>query len=284
METICVENLADPRLVDYRNIKDADLRRQRGLFMAEGRLVVELLVSDSLYSPDSLFLNRRSYNALRPVLEELGFEAPVYVAEQEVFNQIVGFNMHRGCLAAGQVGELPTPHQLLAETTRPGSLIVIAEGLTNTENMGGVFRNAMAFGADAVLLCPKSCDPLYRKSIRVSMGGTLRIPSARFDTWPGPLADVRAAGYQVVALDLDENAVSLQQLGASIAPDQRVALLLGTEGRGISDVALKHVDLSVQIPMVQGVDSLNVATASGIAMQFLYAHSLTQSANERSQT
>jgi tRNA G18 (ribose-2'-O)-methylase SpoU len=137
--------------------------------------------------------------------------------------------------------------------------------------MGGIFRNAMAFGASAVLMCPESCDPLYRKAIRVSMGGTLCIPFAQVTSWPAGLSRLRDAGFQLVALDLADDAVPLDELGLRIVPDRPVALLLGTEGRGISEAALDQVDHAVRIPMAPGVDSLNVATASGIAMHAVFA-------------
>ncbi len=272
MQPIWVEALDDPRLADYRNVRDADLRRRRGLCMAEGRLVVEQLLRDSPFQADSLFMTPRSCEAMRPVLETLPSRAPLYVAKQELFNQVVGFDMHRGCLAAGQVGRERRPDELIYGPRTAASLLVVLEGLTNTENVGGVFRNAQAFGADAVLLCPRTCDPLYRRAIRVSMGGTLKVPFARFDGWPDSLGELRGAGYRLIALDLAEDAIALSEIASSgfdFGP--RVALLLGTEGRGLSDAALEHVDHSVRIPMAAGIDSLNVASASAIALQFLYA-------------
>ncbi len=239
--------------------------------MAEGRFVVERLMSDSRFCADSLFLTPRAYEAMRPVLDLFPQCAPVYVAKQDLFNQVVGFDMHRGCLAAGRIGGAVRPLELISAPSAGASLLVVLEGLTNTENIGAVFRNAMAFGADGVLLCPRSCDPLYRKAIRVSMGGTLKVPFARFEPWPESLEQLRSAGYQLIALDLAEDAVSLSALTSSIGPAPRVALLLGTEGRGLSDAALEHVDHSVRIPMAPGIDSLNVATASAIVLQFLYS-------------
>ncbi|MCP4039766.1 MAG: RNA methyltransferase [bacterium] len=277
MQTTWVEDLDDPSLSDYRNVRDADLRRSRGLFMAEGRFVVEQLVCGSRFRADSLFLTPRACEAMRPVLDGLPHDLPIYVAKQEVFNQIVGFDMHRGCLAVGRIGEDLSPLELISAAPEGASLLVVLEGLTNTENVGGVFRNAMAFGADGVLLCPRSCDPLYRKSIRVSMGGTLRLPFARFDLWPDSLQRLREAGYRLIALDPREDAVPLSTLARSIGEGERIALLLGTEGRGLTQAALDHADCSVRIPMAPGVDSLNVATASGVVLQLL--HSLRHDPN-----
>lgn len=271
MQTIWVEDLADPRLADYRNVRDADLRRSRGVFMAEGRFVVERLLTDSRFDADSLLLTPRAWEAIRPALAKRPQTAPIYVAKQEVFNEIVGFDMHRGCLAAGRIGEEARPAELIAGLPQGPSLLVVLEGLTNTENVGNVFRNALAFGVAGVLLCPRSCDPLYRKAIRVSMGSTLTVPFARFDDWADSLAGLRSAGYQLIGLDPSEDAVSLSALSSSIELGERVALILGTEGKGLCAGTLEHVDHSLRIPMAPGVDSLNVATASGIVLQFLHA-------------
>lgn len=271
MQTIWVEDLADPRLADYRNVRDADLRRSRGVFMAEGRFVVERLLTDSRFDADSLLLTPRAWEAIRPALAKRPQTAPIYVAKQEVFNEIVGFDMHRGCLAAGRIGVEARPAELIAGLPQGPSLLVVLEGLTNTENVGNVFRNALAFGVAGVLLCPRSCDPLYRKAIRVSMGSTLTVPFARFDDWPDSLAGLRSAGYQLIGLDPSEDAVSLSALSSSIELGERVALILGTEGKGLCAGTLEHVDHSLRIPMAPGVDSLNVATASGIVLQFLHA-------------
>ena len=272
VKPIYIDDLDDPRIADYRDVRDADLRRQRGLFMAEGRFVVDLLLGRrSTRVADSLFLNPKSLEALSGALSEARSELPVYVAKQELFNDVVGFNMHRGCLAVGRVGDPVKPGVLLESAGEP-SLLVVVECLRNTENLGGIFRNAMAFGADGVLLCPQTCDPLYRKAIRVSMGGSLCVPFARFDSWPEPLQELRSAGYQVLALDLADDALSLSDLGTRVPLANRVALLLGTEGRGVSEDALSQVDGSVRIPMAPGVDSLNVSTAAGIAIHHVYAH------------
>ncbi|MCP4037954.1 MAG: RNA methyltransferase [bacterium] len=273
MESHWVESLADERIADYRNVRDADLRRQRGLFMAEGRLVVESLIKSPYFRANSVFVTPRSFAAMQGVLEDLPAGIPVYRARQEVFNQIVGFDLHRGCLAVGDTGVATSPEMLLQSGGEGQSTLAILEGLTNTENIGGIFRNAMAFGVDGVLLCPRSCDPLYRQSIRVSMGGTLRVPHARFDAWPTPLEMLRDHGYQIIALDLAPDAISISRLDREAALGSRVALLVGTEGAGVSASALDRVDYSLRIPMAAGVDSLNVSTATGIAMQWFHARS-----------
>lgn len=239
--------------------------------MAEGRFVVERLLGDSRFRPDSLFLTSRACESLRPVLSQLSQPVPVYVAKQAVFNEVVGFDMHRGCLAAGRIGEATRADEIIAASRDGASLVVVLEGLTNTENIGNVFRNALAFGVAGVLLCPRCCDPLYRKSIRVSMGSTLTVPFARCEAWPECLASLRTAGYRLLGLDLAEDAVSPSEVSKSIDLGDRIALILGTEGKGLCRETLEYVDDSVRIPMMPGVDSLNVATASGIVLQLLFA-------------
>jgi tRNA G18 (ribose-2'-O)-methylase SpoU len=266
VQTLAVESLEDPRVAEYCNLRDADLRRQRGVFMAESRFVVRLLLEASRFRASSLLLNPRAFEALRDVCEGLPDEIPVYVAEKEIFSRIAGLKMHQGCLAVGEIGPLPAVGELLDGLPKGRSSVIVLETLSNTENVGNVFRNAMAFGADAVFLSPQCCDPLYRKSIRVSMGGTLRVPFAQCEAWPDALDELRAAGYRVIALDPGENAIELSELDTCEPQGDRVAWLLGSEGDGLSEAALERADLRVRIGMVAGVDSLNVAAASGIAM------------------
>ena len=274
MPLIRIEDIADERIAAYRNVKDGDLRRTRGLFMAEGRFVVEQLLGDSRFEAESLFLSERAANAMGMGLERAP-DLPIFVAKRAVMNEVVGFDLHRGCLAAGRIGEPLSCKDVLgeAEPSRRETFAVV-EGMTNTENLGGVFRNAMAFGVRGVLLCPRSCDPLYRKAIRVSLGASLRLPFARIEDWPAGLADLRDRGTCVVALDPGHDAVPLSQLDRAIGDARRVALLLGTEGSGIGPEALAAADVKLKIPMVEGVDSVNVATAAAIAMQRLHERDL----------
>jgi tRNA G18 (ribose-2'-O)-methylase SpoU len=266
-----IDSLEDPRVALYRNLKDADLRRRDGLFMAEGRLVVETLIEFSRFRADSILLTPAVWRLLEPLCERLEFESPVYLAEQEVLDQVVGFNLHRGCLAVGRVGTTLLPAELLKEPIREPSTLVALEGLTNTENVGTVFRNAIAFAVDGVVLCPRCADPLYRRSIRVSMGGSLCVPFARASAWPDVLDELRSAGYRVLALDPGPKSIELHELPSEVAQSDRVAWLLGTEGKGVSEAALERVDWSVRIPMASDVDSINVGTASGIAFHHLYS-------------
>ena len=260
-----IDDLGDPRVAEYRNLKGGDLLRRRGLFMTEGRLNVQCLIERSRFRARSVLVTPKVFEGLRGVLEKLGADSPVYLAPQGVLNGVVGFDLHRGCLAVGECGELGSLEQVLPAGRVP-SLLVVLEALTNHDNTGGVFRNAMAFGADAALLCPRCTDPLYRKAIRVSMGASLCLPFTRFESWPAGLAELRAAGYSVVALHPRPEAVELSELVETAQVPERAALLLGTEGAGISREALAFADLRVRIGMVPGFDSLNVATASGIAL------------------
>jgi len=190
---------------------------------------------------------------------------PIYQAPSQVLRELAGFHLHRGCLALGRRPDDSALEDLLVRATREdgSSLVVVLEGLTNHDNVGGVFRNAMALGADAVVLCPRCCDPLYRKAIRTSLGGALCVPFARMTEWPAGLARLRAAGYSLVALD--PSGASIARVARQGLP-RRAALVLGTEGAGLSPEALDLADLRLKIEMAAGVDSLNVATASGIAL------------------
>jgi tRNA G18 (ribose-2'-O)-methylase SpoU len=263
-----VESLDDPRIADFRNVRDPELRDRRGLFLAEGRLGVCRLIEDSRFPTRSVLVTPTALEGIRSSLERLDEGTPVYLAEQATLKAVVGYNMHRGCLAVGERGDDADFGELVL-SGRERSLLVVLEQLSNPDNVGGVFRNALAFGADAVLLCPRCSDPLYRKAIRVSMGATLRLPFARARVWPGPLEWLRRAGYCLVALHPREPALELGDPDAAARLPGRVALLLGSEAEGLSAEALAAADLRARIAMAPGVDSLNVATASGIAMHQL---------------
>lgn len=258
-----IETLDDPRVADYRDLPNPAVLRSRGLFVAEGRLVVRALLEDRRYRVRSLLLSAATLTGLGSVLTRRD-DVPVYVADANLLSEIVGFNVHRGCLGMAERPEAVRPDELLAGITG-ASLVVVAEQVANADNIGGIFRNAMAFGAGAVLLSPDCCDPLYRKAVRVSIGGTLRVPFTTVDDWPAGLAMLKQAGYRLVALTPDPKAMELGLWARSSRP-RRVALLLGHEGSGLSADALAMADDRVRIEMAARVDSLNVATAAGIAM------------------
>jgi tRNA G18 (ribose-2'-O)-methylase SpoU len=261
MPLIRIEGPDDPRIAAYQDVSDSELLGRRGLFVAEGRLVVHRVIEDRRFSLHSLLLNETSYRALSGVLASVSSDVPTFVCEPPDFLGITGFPLHRGCLA---LVERPAPIAS-CEILRDARTIVVLEGVTNADNVGGVFRNVAAFGADGVMLSPTCCDPFYRKAIRTSMGATIRVPFARIDEWPGGLADVRATGFTLVALGPRQPAITLDDFVRSKRP-ARVALLIGTEGAGLSDEARSAADVSVRIPISDAVDSLNLAVASGIAL------------------
>jgi tRNA G18 (ribose-2'-O)-methylase SpoU len=262
VQPVEIQDPTDPRVADYVGLRDAELRRpDRGWFIAEGMLVIRQLLR-SPYPVRSVLLAPRRFATLAAELE--GVEAPVYVAAPAVLNAVAGFDIHRGALASAD--RVPTPgyRELLAGAR----MVVVLEAINDHENLGAIFRNAAAFGADAVLLCPRCCDPLYRRSVRVSMGQVLHVPFARVPSWPDDLAALGADGWRVVALTPDPSARPLASV-ARLAPQERVAILLGAEDVGLSAAAVGVAGERVRIPMVAGVDSLNVASASAIAFHHL---------------
>jgi tRNA G18 (ribose-2'-O)-methylase SpoU len=264
-----IVSVSDPRVADYRGLRDGELLRQRGLFIVEGRSNLRRLVRESPHRPRSLFLSEPASEALRDLLGELASDIPVFVASRAVLSDIAGFDIHRGCLAACE-RPAPVPPASLLAAPDTESLVVVLEGLANPDNVGVVFRNAQAFGADAVFLSPHCCDPFYRKAIRVSMGAALCVPSARLSAWPEALAVLRAAGYCVVALHPGDGC---QPFDAATRLPRRVALMLGSEAVGLSSDALAAADRRLRIGMRAGFDSVNVATASGIALhQWFLGH------------
>jgi len=251
----------------YRNVRDADLKGRDQLFIAEGRFVVRLLLRGSRFPVESVLVTEAALESIRPDLAERD-SPPVMVASPEVMNAIVGFDIHRGCLAAGKRVPVPSARELLVEQ-HGLRLCVCAEDLSNHDNLGGVFRSAAAFGAGAVLLTPRCCDPLYRKAIRVSMGHALRVPFADVPAGADGIATLKDTGFLTVALTPERGAIALEECAGRIRAEQpaRVCLLLGSEGPGLSRAMIAGADLRVRIPIAQGVDSLNAAVAGAIAMQ-----------------
>ncbi|CAM5311781.1 TrmH family RNA methyltransferase [Streptomyces griseomycini] len=259
-ELITVSDPGDPRLHDYTGLTDVELRRRRepaeGLFIAEGEKVIRR-AKDAGYAMRSMLLSPKWVDAMRDVVDEL--PAPVYVADPELAEQVTGYHVHRGALASMQRRPLPAATDLLRTARR----VVIMESVNDHTNIGAIFRSAAALGMDAVLLSPDCADPLYRRSVKVSMGAVFSVPYARLDPWPQGLGPVREAGFTLLALTPDEKARSLDEA----APHRmdRVALMLGAEGSGLSTRALAAADEWVRIPMSHGVDSLNVGAAAAVA-------------------
>jgi tRNA G18 (ribose-2'-O)-methylase SpoU len=253
----------DPRVADYAHVGDAAWLRERGLFVVEGRLVLERLIQTGRFSLRSILLTNASLDALAGPLAAV--RSPVYLVTREVMETLTGFDFHRGCLA------LAAREPADSAAARPGRAqrLLGIEGVGNPDNVGGLFRVAEAFRADGVVLDPASGDPLYRKAIRTSMGAVLRLPFFRLTAWPGGLVALREDGMKIVALTPHESAVPLAEYSRSIGPEERLVLMVGAEGAGLSDRVMQLSDARVRIPIANGVDSLNVVVAAGIALATL---------------
>jgi tRNA G18 (ribose-2'-O)-methylase SpoU len=258
-ETIPIVDADDPRIEPYRAVRERDLVGRQGRFVAEGEVVLRVLLARSRLAVESLLLLDTQAGKLEDLIAGLPPDVPVYTVSRAVMDAIVGFAIHRGILAVGRRGPEASADALLAGLAER-ALVVGLVGIANHDNVGGIFRNAAAFGADAVLLDPETCDPLYRKAIRVSVGGSLVVPFARAASASALCDALDRAGFATVALS-PAGRETLSAAGR--AP--RTALLLGAEGPGLPDAILARCR-TASIPMAGGFDSLNVATASGIAL------------------
>ncbi|RPK79398.1 MULTISPECIES: RNA methyltransferase [Streptomyces] len=259
-DLITVDDPDDPRLSDYIGLTDVELRRRRepaeGLFIAEGEKVIRR-ARQTGYEMRSMLLSAKWVDVMRDVIDEV--PAPVYAVAPELAERVTGYHVHRGALASMQRKPLPASDELLAGARR----VVVMESVNDHTNIGAIFRSAAALGMDAVLLSPDCADPLYRRSVKVSMGAVFSVPYARLEAWPKGLETVREAGFRLLALTPDAKATSIDEA----APHrlERVALMLGAEGDGLSTQALMAADEWVRIPMAHGVDSLNVGAAAAVA-------------------
>jgi tRNA G18 (ribose-2'-O)-methylase SpoU len=259
-----VDDVLDPRLADYRLPRDAPHRR-RGIFVVEGWLAVRRLLASPRHATRSVLTTPAALEGLREALGPTA-SVPVLVTSHEVIRQVVGFTFHRGCLAVGERGTPLEPAALIAPRG-PRTLLVL-EGLADPENIGAAFRNALAFGADGVLLTRGCGDPLGRKAIRASAGGALRIPFATIHDWPGAIDELRRGGYDLLALT-PGGTTELTELGRTRPLAARLGILVGNEGAGLTEAARREATLNVRIAMAPGVDSLNAATACAIALHHL---------------
>ncbi|MEW2594244.1 RNA methyltransferase [Micromonospora aurantiaca] len=257
-----VHEITDPdddRIADYRALTDVELRTRweppHGLFIAEGELVLRRALRAG-YPARSYLVDAKRVDQLADL--DTG-DAPVYAATPDVLQRATGFHVHRGVLASFHRKPLRSADEVLAAARR----VVILEDVNNHTNLGAIFRGAAALGVDAVLLSPTCADPLYRRSVRVSMGEVFAVPYAKLDRWPDGLDQVRAAGFTVLAMTPAPDAVPMQRL--TPAQRDRAALLLGAEGPGLTSAAQAASDVRVVIPMRRGVDSLNVAAAAAVA-------------------
>jgi len=256
-----LESAQDPRVSDYTQLTDVHLRKIRepaeGMYIAESSRVLRRALAAG-HRPRSFFLAEKWVDDLADIFEEYP-DVPAYVGSSALLEEITGFHLHRGAMAAMH-RPAPVPlHDLLAGARR----VAVLEDIVDHTNVGAIFRSAAALDVDAVLISPRCGDPLYRRSVRVSMGTVFQVPWARLDSWPEGIEALKDEGFTVAAMELTPDALDVDDLAAR-NPD-RLALVLGTEGAGMSPATLAAVDLAVKIPMRSGVDSLNVAAASAVA-------------------
>jgi tRNA G18 (ribose-2'-O)-methylase SpoU len=266
-----VADPADERLADYRDLTDAAARRavesgRDGCCIVEGVVALDRVLGAGVELRSVLVTPTRA-DTLGDLLDRVPGDVPVLVAERDVLARVAGYDVHRGVLASARRGPLPEPAAVLAASRR----VVVCEGLNDHENLGSLFRNAAGTAMDAVLLDERSADPLYRRSIRVSLGWAAVLPHARIGALPGSFAVLRDAGFRVVALTPAAGAVPVDEAAATGLLDDRVALVVGAEGPGLSRGALDGADALVRVPMAAGTDSFNVATSLAVVGAFAAA-------------
>jgi tRNA G18 (ribose-2'-O)-methylase SpoU len=254
-----IDDPADPRLADYRDLRDVQLRQsleaEHGLFLAEGEKVVRRAVGAG-FPVRSFLMAPRWLDGLADVLE--GTEAPCYVVSEALAEQVTGFHVHRGALASLARTPLPSVEEVL-EGART---LVVCENIVDHTNIGAIFRSAAALGVDAVLLAPRCADPLYRRSVKVAMGAVFALPWTRLPEWYDALPQLEGRGFTTVALTLSEDAVPIEEAVAGL---DRLALVLGSEGHGLSERWERSAARRAVIPMRPGIDSLNVAAATAVS-------------------
>ncbi len=264
MEIVHVVSLDDRRLSAFRDIPDPTRLRELGNFVVEGRLAVRRLLTENKFCIKALLVTATTVQALNEFKTFDMPECPVYVTSRDMIKNIGGFDFHQGCLGLVERPPPKTVQTLLRLVTFPKPIIVL-EQVGNADNIGGIFRNAAAFGAAGVLMSPGCCDPLYRKAIRTSIGTTLQIPYAVVEDWPAGLESLSCRGYDLVALTPDDDAICLNHF-EFFKNGRSNALILGNEGDGLSLPTLELADARVRIPLEPVVDSLNVATTAAIAL------------------
>lgn len=252
----------DPHLDPYRHVGEPQWLEARRLFVAESRLVVERLLAEPRYEIESIAVTPAAYDSLAQKLEAISCD--VLICERHVLQDITGFNFHRGCLALAR-----RPDDRDLDAVVRGRRLVALEGVGNPDNLGGIFRTAAALGVEGIVLDPACADPYYRKAIRTSMAATLQLGWARVDAWLEALQRMRRDGFTLVALTPHETAVPLGELSSRTRREDRMVILLGREGQGLSAAAREIADVRVRIPIHPSVDSLNVVVAAGIALDRL---------------
>ncbi len=261
-----VTDATDLRLADYVSLTDVRLRRSletaQGLFIAEGEKVIRRAIAAG-YPVRSLLVAEDKLATIADLAANCA--APLYLLPAPAAEQLTGYRVHRGALASMQRLPLPSVAAVLAGASR----IVVLEDIVDHANVGAVFRCVAALGFDGVVLAPRCADPLYRRAVKVSMGAVLAVPYARMDNWRGGLAGLKAAGFRLLALTPDAGAPAIGAVSGTVKADEKLALLIGSEGSGLSGRWLDAADQTVRIPMSRGVDSLNVASAAAIACYLL---------------
>lgn len=257
---IQIDNPDDERLAPYRDIRERDLVKNKRHFIAEGKTVLQVLVGQSRFTLKSLLILENRLAGLKDLIQQVPDETPIYVVSQNVIDNVAGFPMHRGILA---IGEAPEQIQQLPQNTNDWKRVAVLAGLSNHDNVGSIFRNAAAFGVDAVLIDQQTCDPLYRKAIRVSVGGVFKVPYFRFETLSDVSDFLNMNDFEVIALSPNGD-ISL----SNWMPQQKSAIILGTEGQGLPKSALNTLK-TVKVEMSDNFDSLNVATTSGIVLHHM---------------
>jgi len=254
-----IDDPADPRLADYRDLRDVELRKhleaEHGLFLAEGEKVVRRAV-EAGFTPRSLLMAPRWLDGLADVLAST--DAPCFVLSEALAEEVTGFHVHRGALASLERRPLPSVESVLA----PARSVLVLEDIVDHTNVGAIFRSGAALGFDAVLLSPRCADPLYRRAIKVGMGAVFTMPWTRLPDWYDAMSALSSAGFTTVALTLAADSTPIE---TAVAGVERLALVLGSEGHGLSPRWEQSSDRRAIIPMREGIDSLNVAAASAVA-------------------
>lgn len=264
VNVIPIETLDDERLAFFTHLTDVELRRslepETGLYIAESSKVIERAIRAG-HRPRAVITTQKWLDGLEEILA--GTDVDVFLGDELVLEQLTGFHLHRGALASMERPQLKS----VAETIADARLVVVLDNIIDHTNVGAIFRSVAGLGADAVLITPDCADPLYRRSVRVSMGTVLQVPWTRVPVWPAGIAELQDAGFTVAALALSDDAISLREFSAS-APD-KVAVVFGSEGHGLDSRTIGLCDAVVRIPMGHGVDSLNVAAASAVTLYAL---------------
>jgi tRNA G18 (ribose-2'-O)-methylase SpoU len=266
VEVLRLDSLGSDELRDYRDLTDVVLRRLSepagGLYIAESTKVIARALRAG-HRPRSVLTIEKWLPEIEQLFADQDDDLPVYVGSAELLEQLTGFNLHRGALASMHRPALRSVEDVVAGARR----IIVLEDIVDHTNIGAIFRSVAGLGADAVLITPRCADPLYRRSVRVSMGTVLQIPWTRLPEWPDGRDVLKGLGFSLAALALSSDALTLEEYAAN--PPEKIALVVGTEGDGLSTAALAAADTVVTIPMKHGVDSLNVASASAVALYAL---------------